>query len=333
MKEIITKYLEGRAIPEEQVKLLHWLRDKNNKLFFKNYKVDWKNSSDSELLPKGSEKSWHAIQETMLQSSYSRWQKSRNMYTIFKIAAIFFFVISLAGTAFFISSRNKLTSDFYTRVVADNGQISKVQLPDGSMVWLNSGSEISYNNLFAANNRKIELTGEAFFQVTKNEKLPLVVNSGEIQVKVLGTRFNVTAYPESEKIDIVLEKGKVELLNSNLPSFQYFMKPGEMASFSKVDCKLALSSVNTSKYTSWKDGVINIYNQTLDELCERLELRYNQKFMYSDELRKYHFTFTIKNETLEETIDLMSKIAPIKTEQKGDVIEFEIDEKRKREYR
>jgi transmembrane sensor len=149
-------------------------------------------------------------------------------------------------------------------------------------------------------------------------------------VKVLGTKFNVSAYPSSANIDVVLESGKVELLSTAVESFQYQLKPGERATFDKSNRGLNVSNVNTAKYTSWKDGMINIYNQPLEELVKRLETRYNQKFRYSETLKDYHFTFTIKNETLDETIKLMEKIAPVKAVQKEDIIEFKLDEKRKK---
>lgn len=330
MKEIITKYLAGLATAGEQKKLLVWLRQEDNLIVFNSLKLEWKNGLDNEQLPAGSEKSWNMIQDQLLQNSFGRWRSSRRMNQFFRIAAIFFFAISAGSAVFFLTNQQVPGPEYYTSVMAENGQISKVELPDGSMVWLNSGSEISYNNSFAANNRNITLSGEAYFQITKNEEIPLIVNSGELQIKVLGTKFNVAAYKESEKINIVLESGKVEILNSKIASFEYELKPGELATFNKTDRTLGVGKVNTAKYTSWKDGIMNIYNQTLAELVKRLETRYNQKFEYAAELKNYHFTFTIKNEPLEETIDLMEKIAPIKAVQKEDIIEFKLDQKRKR---
>jgi len=330
MKSIVTKYLDGTATKAEQAKMLLWLRQKENRIVFNSLKLEWKKGLDSQQLPVGSEKSWSTIQDQLLQKSFNGWQSSRKMNQFFRIAAIFFFVLSLGSAVYFVSNQNKTIPEFYTSVVAENGQISKVELPDGSTVWLNSGSELTYSNLFAADNRNIDLSGEAYFEVTKNEDIPLIVSSGELQVKVLGTKFNVAAYPSSEKIDVVLESGKVELLSAEVESFRYELKPGELASFNKGNRGLNVSNVNTLKYTSWKDGIINIYDQTLEELVKRLETRYNQKFKYAEEIKDYHFTFTIKNESLDETIKLMEQIAPIKAVQKEHIIEFKLDEKRKR---
>lgn len=330
MKEIIEKYLEGRASTGEQMQLLKWIRKKENRIVFNSSRLGWNKSQRNGPLPEGSEQSWLNIQDQMLQKSFKRWQYSDKVNLMVRIAAIFFFVLSFGGGAYIVST-TKPTETWYSEIEAENGQISKVKLPDGSVVWLNSGSKISYNSLFAANNRNVKLEGEAYFEVQTNENLSFVVNSGEIQIKVYGTKFNVEAYPGSENIDVVLESGKVQLLNSDVASFQYFLSPGEKASFVKSNHQLNISEVNTSKYTSWKDGILNIYNQPLVEVIKRLEKRYNQEFEYAKELKDFPFTFTIKNEPLDEIIRIMEKIAPIKTKQEKNVIVFELDEEKARE--
>jgi len=330
MQSIITKYLEGRSTKAEQTKLLMWLRKKENRLVFNSYSLAWKNSLDENQFPAESEESWNTIQTALLQKSYNRWQISRKANQFFRIAAIFFFVISLGSLTYFFTTQSKSLPEFYTSIMAENGQISKVELPDGSQVWLNSGSKISYNNYFASNNRDISLSGEAYFQITKNEDIPLVVSSGDLRVKVLGTKFNVEAYPESHQINVVLESGKVELLNSKVESFSYKLKPGERATFDKNDRNLKIDNVNTSKFTSWKEGIINIYDQSLEELAVRLETRYNQKFEIAEDVKDFHYTFTIENESLDEIIKLMERITPVKAEQKQDTISFKLDKNKKR---
>lgn len=330
MQAIVTKYLEGTATKAEQEKLLMWLRKKENRLVFNSFKLEWKNRLDINQFPRESEESWNNIQTTLLQKSYTGWQNSRKMNQFFRIAAILFFVVGIGSLAYFFTTQSKQIPVFYTSVMAENGHISKVELPDGSIVWLNSGSEITYSNYFASNNRDINLSGEAYFQVTKNEEIPLIVNSGDLQVKVLGTKFNVDAYPKSHQINVVLESGKVELLNSKVESFSYKLKPGERATFDKKDMDLKISNVNTSKFTSWKEGIINIYDQSLEELIERLETRYNQKFEIAADVKDFHYTFTIKNESLDEIIKLMERITPVKAVQKQDTISFKLDKKKKR---
>ena len=323
MKGIIKKYLEGEATAAEQMQLLEWLRRKENRLIFNSYSLSWKESLDSDKLPDESQESWNKIQSVLLEKSYKQWQYSRKTQFFFRYAAVFFFVVILSGLLFYvIRSKPEL---LYTRVMAENGQISKVELPDGSQVWLNSGSEIIYSSLFASTNRNIQLSGEAYFNVSHNEQLPLVVNCGELQVKVLGTRFNVAAYKENNHVDVVLEEGSVELLDTKVESFNYRLKPGERAVFNTTEQKMTVSNVNTTKFTSWKAGIINIYDQSMEQVVKRLETRYNQRFMYSEDIKNLRYTFTIKNEPLDEIIQLMEKITPVKAVQNEDIIEFKMD--------
>ena len=330
MKEVIIKYLEGRASETEQAELMVWLRNKKNRIDFTSVSLVWKKSLNEQQFPADGEESWNRIQTRLLQKSFNGWQKTRKINQFFRVAAIFFFFVSIGSLAYYVTKFETNKAEFFTTVMAENGHISKVELPDGSEVWLNSGSKISYNNSFASNNRNVNLTGEAFFHVTKNEDIPLIVSSGELQVKVLGTKFNVSAYPEISDISVVLESGSVELLNVNMESFHYKLTPGERAVFDQTNRKMQVSNVNTSKFTSWKEGIVNIYDQTLEEVVERLETRYNQKFIVDDEVKKYRYTFTIKNESLDEIIQLMEKITPVKAVQKNDTILFNSDKNKKR---
>lgn len=327
MEQIIKKYLEGKATEEDQAHLLEWLRKKSNQFVFNSYSLAWKESLDANQLPDNSHESWNQIQAVILEKSYKQWQHSKKVQLFFRYAAIFFFAVSVAGLSWYLI-QSKPDQLFYTTVVAEKGQISKVELPDGSLVWLNSGSKITYNNLFANANRDIQLSGEAYFNVTHNGQLPLVVNCGELQVKVLGTKFNVTSYKDLDGVDVVLEKGTVELFDSKISSFQYRLKPGEMAKFDKNNRKLQIREVNTPKFTSWKEGILNIYDQPLDVVVKKLETRYNQKFEISPEIKHCRYTFTIKNESMEEIIKLMGKITPIIAIQKNDVIYLSIDKKK-----
>lgn len=331
MENIITKYLDGRASALELMQLLTWLRKKENRLSFKNCRLLWKKNLNQNALPEGSEQSWLFIQERMLQDSFNRKKYTNRFNWVVRIAAIFFFTLSFGGGLYVISDIHEQGSKSYTEVEAENGQISKVKLPDGSLVWLNSGSKLAYNNQFGNHNRDVKLDGEAYFHVKEDKELSFFVNSGKIQVKVYGTRFNVSAYPESENIDVVLESGRVQLLSPEVPSFQCFMSPGEKASFVKTSNQLVVTQVNALKFTSWKDGILNIYNQPLSEVVKRLEKRYNQQFEYPAELKDFRFTFTIKNESLEEIIHIMEKIAPIRTNQQKHIIVFKLDQNKARE--
>lgn len=331
MRTVTYKYLEGSATDSEKAELLQWLRKKKNRIVFHSYKLDWRKGLKNDQFTVGGEESWNRLQEKLWQKSYNRWQESRKIQQFFRYAAIFFFALSLGSTVWYFSGKSSSgIQETTTSVIAENGQISKVELPDGSLVWLNSGSRISYNNFFAEQNREVELSGEAYFDVEQNAELPMVVNCNNLHIRVLGTKFNVAAYSWEESIDIILEEGVVELVNPVAKTTFSGMKPGQRAQFSKENTALEVNDVNTSRFTAWKEGMINIYDQPLKDVVKRLEIRYNQKFVYDQEIEDFRYTFTIKNERLEEIIRVMEQITPVKAIQQEDVIELKVDEEKKR---
>lgn len=322
MESIIKKYLEGKCSAEEQETLLQWMRSEGNLSEFQRIKKDWQEEVKDKALPAWLSPDWNSIQNKMVENLQQEARQKQRALNFFRYAAIFMVLAALPSLLYLLTKKTTFAPLAYTTVTADYGQISKVELPDGSVVWVNSGSKIKYNNRFASANRDIELVGEAFFQVKKNAELPLIVSSSVLKVKVLGTEFSVSAYPEEANVQVVLEKGKVELTATSDSQIRKEMKPGELASFNIGQNKLSIEPVNTDLYTSWKDGLINIYNLPLSELVIRLEKRYNQKFVVDDAIKNLPYTFTIKNEDLSSILSLMEKITPVDAIQNGNVIEL-----------
>lgn len=322
MKRTIKKYLSGTSSEKEQKELLDWTRKDDHLPVFQDTKKEWADHVIQEAVPLEYQESWNTVQNTLFVRMQSNLQRTQRTLNFFKYAALLVLLVSIPALAYFFSQTTFSSPLTYTTVAADFGQISKVVLPDSSLVWINSGSSIRYNNEFSATNRDVQLTGEAFFVVNKNEDLPLVVSSEDLRIKVLGTEFGVIAYPEETTIQVILEKGKVEITSATHLTFKQEMKPGELASFNKSKKELTLSSVNTVLYTSWKDGLINIYNLPLNELVIKLEKRFNQEFVVDEAIKNLPYTFTIKNENLNSILSLMEQITPVDAVQKENTIEL-----------
>jgi ferric-dicitrate binding protein FerR (iron transport regulator) len=322
MKSKITKYLSGKSSADEQAELLSWIREDSHLSEFQQIKEEWKAEVVQESVPSEYTGNWQSIQSRMMDQLQNDMQRKQRTLNFFRYAAILLVVVSLPALIYIFTSGKNNIPVSYTTVAADYGQISKVVLPDSSVVWVNSGSTIKYNNNFSASNRDIELVGEAFFKVKHNANIPLIVNSSGLRVKVLGTEFSVSAYPEEANIQVVLEKGKVELTSASNARFRQEMKPGELASFDKAIQQVSVGNVNTNLYTSWKNGLINIYDLPLSELVIKLEKRYNQKFEVDDDIKNMPYTFTIKNEELSSVLELMEKITPVIAIQDKNVIKL-----------
>ncbi len=328
MQEILDKYFQEKATPDEKRLLLNWLRQEGNMKHFLVRKNEWMKNSEFPI-SKDILLRFTGLQKNILDAGRKEMRLYLFRERIFKYAAVL--VLALALTSVLLYSLGPKISEelpaeiLPTTMMADNGQMTKALLPDGTMVWLNSGSSLSWDNRYGVNNRNVELKGEGFFSVVPNNELPMNVVTEELIVKVTGTKFNISAYPGVNMVEVVLETGSVELFEPGAEIAVARLDPGKMARLDKGNRKLHISTVNVSRYTSWKEGIINIWEEPLGNLVVRLEKRYNQKFHVEEKVKMYRFTFSIKNENLDDIIRLMESVAPVKTVQENEIIIFKYD--------
>ncbi len=202
----------------------------------------------------------------------------------------------------------------YAEIDVTYGQTNHLTLFDGTEVWLNSGTKFRYPNHFDAGERKVYVEGEAFFKVTPNKKLPFKVQAGQMEVEVLGTSFNVSAYPDDPVRSVVLVEGKVRLNNTSGNKIGELL-PGQMA-YQTPDQGIRVQHVSTSAYTNWKDGVLNFREERLEDLAKKLERWYNVEISFENEKLKGHLiTGTIlRNKPIDQIIDVLEMTAPIRFE-------------------
>ncbi|MEA3317220.1 MAG: FecR domain-containing protein, partial [Bacteroidota bacterium] len=203
-----------------------------------------------------------------------------------------------------------------TMVTKENsrGQRSELVLPDGTKVWLNTQSKISYPEKFIGKYRTVQLEGEAFFDVVKNPRKPFLVKTDKLDIEVLGTSFNVMAYKSDKIIETTLVTGKVSVKRRN-PKTKKVQKailtPNHQAVFYKNQEKFILDQVDVDNYTSWKSGIITFDNESLDQVINVLERWYDIDFIVEEEIvTKNNYTLTITDESLEEVINLIEKTTP-----------------------
>lgn len=162
----------------------------------------------------------------------------------------------------------------YSTLAVPYGRRVDIVLADGTRVWLNSGSRLVYPNAFKGNKREVFLQGEAFFDVAHNQEKPFHVYAKDVDVKVLGTSFNVRAYTDEEDVKTTLVQGSVMLLDMENDRNSARLVPGHMAVFSGSRA-FALSNVDTEMYTSWKAGYLYLKNERLQDLLKNLTRYYN----------------------------------------------------------
>jgi transmembrane sensor len=187
-------------------------------------------------------------------------------------------------------------------------------LPDGSHVWLNSGSILEYPVAFAHDIRQVKLTGEAFFDVNKDRLHPFIVNAGKLNIEVKGTRFNVCNYPNESNSELTLESGSVRLFSGNYEDKKTLalIKPGERASFDNNQDKFSVSKVDVEKQTSWKEGLLIFRDDKMDEVVLKLNRKFNVEIILQDpELKDYIYTATFEDESLTQILGLLKISAPV----------------------
>lgn len=176
------------------------------------------------------------------------------------------------------------TENAMNQLVIPYGNQSKLTLSDNTVVWLNAGSRLVYPTTFTGKTREVLLFGEAYFEVAKNAEKPFIVKTSDVQIKVLGTHFNVSAYAEDKMIQTVLQEGSVELRKNDSGIFgeRFVLKPNQMASFSKSTSETALYDVDASYYTLWTKGLLSFDEVDFDKILKKVERFYNITVDFSE---------------------------------------------------
>ncbi|MBN2174691.1 MAG: FecR family protein, partial [Bacteroidales bacterium] len=271
-------------------------------------------------------------------SFWSFWQKA---------AAILLLPVILISGYFFLRQNKPVTDKLiYKETTAAYGFRSKLNLPDGTVVWLNSGSKLKYPESFYGGKREVFLTGEAFFEVEHNPNQPFYVNLGELSVKATGTSFNISAYGTEKTYETTLITGNVQLVkqgNNNNDIVLHNMKPNEHAVYNKevknitfyenildennaspslrdgpiqsINRKTAgldVTDLKENKYTSWIDGKLVFRNDDMEYVSKKLGRWYNVDIQLDDTvLYDFQYTATFVDETIEQVLELLALSAPI----------------------
>jgi len=187
------------------------------------------------------------------------------------------------------------------------GGMYQITLPDGTKVWLNAASSLKYPMSFAKNERKVTLVGEAFFEVTKDRSRPFKVLSKGQEIEVLGTEFNVNAYPENESIKTTLITGKVKLSNDNHALPPMYLKPGQQ-SINTDGRDIRIANVDVAPYIAWKEGLFYFDETPISDALRQIGRWYNVEVRYKSNLPQTHFYGRIKrSKPLREVLEVLEE--------------------------
>lgn len=211
---------------------------------------------------------------------------------------------------FLIHPMRKPASPEMVTVTSAPGIVSKVVLPDGSEVWLNAQSELSYPTYFGKNKRDVRVRGEAYFKVSADKKNRFNVTIHDsLMVSAYGTAFNIKAYNDEPTYQVTLAEGNVDLLKTN--GRAYKLVPNQKAVYDHRVGETQIEAANIYVETAWKDGMMVFRRETLDHIAQRLSRKFGVTVQVEDSLKKYEYTATFTDETLEDILNLLIKTAPI----------------------
>ncbi len=351
IEQIIARFLEGTISDEESDLFTAWLKEsKENRKTYFSYKNVWleaKTPDDQGFV----DQSWNRLRlRTILRENDRRsitygWH---DYLVRFSIAAS---ILILVGVSLFFGTAARRLSRFDQTVHEIHvplGSRTSVTLPDGTNVWLNAGSTLTYNAGFGRRNRDVSLVGEAYFDVQERRRLPLLVQTRDMDIRVLGTKFNVKAYPEENKTEATLVSGQIEVFLSidDVSARNIMLSQNQRLIYSHVKKSVVFENTtikehsdtlpakdkaperlvvspgvvlahvrNTDEYISWKDGKLVFKSEPLKTLIPKLERFYNVNICFKDpSIQDNVYSGILQDVTIEEVMRAISVSSGIRFE-------------------
>ena len=315
-KELIEKYFDGNITDAEIKELSDWIK---NDRHLQNWREEEFAKSDAVVNPVLRDERFARIKEQTQGKEET--QGKENSRTIrmnpWKWAAAIVLPICIAFfTYYLIDSSQTVGAPFIVK--ADKGDKATIELPDGTNVVLNSASQLSYLNNFGENVRRVQLNGEAYFKVAHDEKHAFIVQVGDLEVKVLGTSFNVSAYEDAKDVTVVLLEGKVGVYAQKM---SHIMKPGDKIEYNKATHKITATQVHPSDYIEWTKGNIYFEKESLENIMKTLSRIYDVEIRFdSNKLPNEYFTGTIPGGGIQNALNILMLTSPFYYEMDGSVI-------------
>lgn len=246
-------------------------------------------------------------------------QKFR-LQVLWRYAAIIAVILAVGCFSYWQGGMNVKDTFADISVEAPLGSRTKLYLPDGTLVWLNAGSRMTYSQGFGVDNRKVELEGEGYFEVRRNEKLPFFVKTKDLQLRVLGTKFNFRDYPEDHEVVVSLLEGKVELNNLLKKEKDAVLAPDERAILNKANGLMTLETATASNASQWTDGYLFFDEELLPDITKELERSYNVNIrIANDSLNSFRFygNFVRREQSIQEVLDALASTEKIQYKIEG----------------
>lgn len=326
-EDIINKVFEQRATQEEIEMVVSWFKTDAGQKYL-SQRIDKDISNEDELTEYSLK---HNVPADEIYKKIKNQIFRKRILNISKYAALIVLPILILGWGLLKMNSyvDLLGNTEYVDVYVPKGKQMQVVFQDGSMVYLNSDSKLRYPKKFRLSDRKVELNGEAYFIIEKNPDRPFVVEIENVLVNVYGTSFNVDAFSSEREVSLVLDEGIVNF-ETKARNEKYALNPGEKLVYNKLDGTCTISENNRLINESlWKDDIIYIDNESLENVLKILDRKYDVRFKIEDsEVLRYKYTIMIaKNSSLNKVLVDLERIAPVRFERQEKYISVKINKK------
>jgi transmembrane sensor len=311
---LMAKYLGRELNDNEKEQLAKWTKESDmNGTELQNAEKIWELSSMKESQPFDTDKNWERMKNRIHTVPKIQEGIRKHIFiSSLKIAASLLILISLTFAVYWFIGKSS-----YVKVVADNGKILQpIILPDGSEVFLNAGASVKYPKVFSGTVRKIDLSGEAFFNVTHNEKMPFIIQTELAQVKVLGTSFDVDACHSCD-VKVSVETGTV-VLSSKRGTENIKLTKGNTGVYFIRSRKLEKSATSDVNAFAWRTNEIIFDNSNLFYVCKTLENVFSKKIELDNRLKNCTLNSNFKNSDLESILGTLKVTYNIQIKKTGE---------------
>lgn len=315
--DLIVKFLNGEVSESELQQLYQWVNesDENRAVF-----AEFKNSRAilaSKLTPDSSAADFDSLMKKIPQKKKSAFSVKK----LYRIAAAILFPVILAICAWLVHEHYfQIIDPVYTEIIAPPKHNSQVVLADGTQVWLSPESKLVYNQLYGQVNRKVKLIGEGYFEVAHNTEKPFFVETYGLDVRVLGTSFNVEAYTEDKIVRTTLVRGSLQVESEEFQN-EIVLTPGDRLSVNVEENKVHIEKVNTEIYRLVKDGLLIFKRNNLNEVCRKLERWFMIPIEYDGKgNQNLLFTAKFEDESIERILKIVGETIPINYQIRQDKI-------------
>lgn len=304
---VILRYIRNTASEEERVQVDVWLEEdpEHEQVLLQIARIYHVNRTHERIVSRNSLQAYQKVEKKIQARARRFFLKRVSVY-----AACFLLGLLIPSLIYWSKQEHGVVPPQIVTLQANAGMRAHFNLPDGTVVYLNSGSTLSYPLPYNKNERRVELDGEAYFNVAHNPDQPFIVSvrDDRMRVKVHGTEFNVQAYEGERDVQTTLVSGSVdiEVMKNGQVSRMAHLNPSDKAVYDMGKDKISISPVNTEFETSWINGCLVFKNMPLPEVLKKLSHFYNVEFEVMDpELNSYRFTGTFNNRQLPQILDYL----------------------------